>query len=63
MTSHKNNNSASCENESINNFKLSNKSVELRKKCQILIDMHCERLTNPPRHAMGKYLIAMHLSI
>ena len=35
VTLHKNNNSTSCENETINNFKLS-KSVELCKKCQLL---------------------------
>ena len=35
VTSHKSNNSTSCENESINNFQLC-KKVELLKKCQLL---------------------------
>ena len=35
MTSHKNNNSTCCENESINDFQLC-KNVELRKKCKLL---------------------------
>ena len=35
MTSNENNNSTNCENESINNFKLS-RNVEVRKKCLLL---------------------------
>ena len=37
MTSDKNNNSTSCENDTISNFKLS-KNVELRKKWQLFTD-------------------------